>query len=159
MRVSQNQTNSFLASQTTGQNRKKTAFICTPIMTTEKTFVWKERSTVKMETMINNITLRNTGVQRRLSLMQVHTDTHARTTEQDGVRENEAKTKTNTQGLWPLTALSAVVFILSSLLSVWLYELFMEQECVATTVQLLMKQSFRAPRLGNHRHNVAGEYT
>lgn len=71
--------------------------------------------------------------------------------------ERGKKTKTNKQSLWPKAALSALVFILGSLLSVWRDELFMAQECVGTTVQLLMKQSSGAARLGNHRHNVAGE--
>lgn len=71
--------------------------------------------------------------------------------------ERGKKTKTNKQSLWPKAALSALVFILGSLLSVWRDELFMAQECVGTSVQLLMKQSSGAARLGNHRHNVAGE--
>lgn len=33
----------------------------------------------------------------------------------------------------------------------------MGHECVGTTLQLLMKQSFGVARLENHRHNVAGE--
>lgn len=69
------------------------------------------------------------------------------------------RTKTNTQGLWPKAAMSVLVFILGSLLSIWLYELFIGQERVGTTVQLLMKQSFRAAWRENHSHNVAWEKT
>lgn len=122
----------------------------------EKTFVFEERERERNTVMEKNIRfLRNTKAHGRLSLTQVRTDMRQK---RHGERVKEAKkTKTNKQSLWPKAALSALVFILGSLLSVWRDELFMAQECVGTTVQLLMKQSSGAARLGNHRHNVAGE--
>lgn len=110
----------------------------------KKLLLWSQRRMVTSG-------LCNTKIQGSLSLTKVHT--HIK----DSVRDkNKQKKQNKKRGLWSKAALSALVFIFS-LLSVWLYELFMEQEFVRTTVQLLMKRSFRAARLGNHRHYVARE--
>lgn len=121
----------------------------------EKTFVFEEREREK-----HSHGEKHQVFTQHESTRETVLNTSTRGYETEKTRregERGKKTKTNKQSLWPKAALSALVFILGSLLSVWRDELFMAQECVGTTVQLLMKQSSGAARLGNHRHNVAGE--
>lgn len=151
MRVSHNQTNGYLAASQQDETEERQHFSAVKQQRRKKTFVSSEKSVVMMEIMVSNISFMQHNSTKYTILK---TSAHTYKTE---LRERAAKTKTNTQGLWPKAALSALVFILGSCLSVWLYELFMELECVGTTVQLLMKQSFGAAWLGNHRHNAARE--
>lgn len=112
----------------------------------KKLFLWSQRRMVTSG-------LCNTKIQGSLSLTKVHTHIKRQCKRQKQTKKQKQNKK---WGLWSKAALSALVFIFS-LLSVRRYELFMEQKFVRTTVQLLMKQSFRAARRGNHRHYVARE--
>lgn len=84
--------------------------------------------------MVNNIWFTQHRSMKE-TVLNMSTDAHTHThIMRSGIRQKEVKTKTNMQGLWPKVGLSALVFILGSLLSVCLYELFIECRNYSTAV-------------------------